>query len=71
MASGLTIEGAAATLGISRNTARNRLQVIYSKTETARQSQLAGLLTRIGFVSGDTNGAARTPAACEKPDKAP
>jgi DNA-binding CsgD family transcriptional regulator len=50
---GHTLETAASVLSITRNSARNRLQAVYSKTATSRQSELAGLLSRLGLLSYD------------------
>jgi DNA-binding CsgD family transcriptional regulator len=53
IAAGHTLEAAASALSITRNSARNRLQVVYSKTATSRQSQLASLLSRLGLLTSD------------------
>ncbi|MDD3797575.1 MAG: helix-turn-helix transcriptional regulator [Novosphingobium sp.] len=44
LADGLSLEDAAATLGVSRNTARSQLQAIFAKTGTNRQGDLVRLL---------------------------
>ena len=46
LASGSGIEGAAASLGVSRETARTQLKAVFAKTNTRRQAELAGLLAR-------------------------
>ena len=44
---GHSIESMAATLGVSRNTARNHVQALFRKTQTNRQSDLIRLLDRL------------------------
>jgi DNA-binding CsgD family transcriptional regulator len=44
---GHSIESMSATLGISRNTARNHLQALFRKTRTNRQSDLIRVLARL------------------------
>src|ERR1700722_7764435 len=46
LASGSGIEGAAGSLGVSRETARTQLKAVFAKTNTRRQAELAGLLAR-------------------------
>lgn len=45
--SGHGVETAADELGVSYETARNRLKSVFAKTETHRQSELVALLTRL------------------------
>lgn len=47
LANGTSLETAAEELGISRETARNRLKSVFLKTATHRQSQLVALLARL------------------------
>jgi DNA-binding CsgD family transcriptional regulator len=47
VAEGLNPERAAEVLGISRTTARNRLQAIFAKTGTHRQSELVARFSSI------------------------
>jgi len=58
LAAGETLEAAAGLCGISYETARKRLKVVFEKTDTCRQSELVALLTRIGALAG----AARAPS---------
>jgi DNA-binding CsgD family transcriptional regulator len=46
LASGSGIDSAAASLGVSRETARTQLKGVFAKTNTRRQAELAGLLAR-------------------------
>ncbi len=46
LASGVGIDAAAASLGVSRETARTQLKAVFAKTNTRRQAELAGLLAR-------------------------
>jgi DNA-binding CsgD family transcriptional regulator len=47
IAEGLSPEGAAEKLGISKATARNQLLAVFAKTSTHRQSELTALLSRL------------------------
>jgi DNA-binding CsgD family transcriptional regulator len=47
IADGSSCEQAAEKLGIARETARNQLKSVYSKTDTHRQSQLVALVARL------------------------
>lgn len=58
LAAGQTLEAAAGLCGISYETARKRLKIVFEKTDTRRQSELVALITRIGILAG----AARAPS---------
>lgn len=47
LADGGTLDEAAATLGIARETARTRLKAVFAKTGTSRQQGLVALLARL------------------------
>ena len=47
LASGSGINGAAASLGVSRETARTQLKAVFAKTNTRRQAELAALVSRL------------------------
>ena len=47
LASGVGINSAAASVGVSRETARTQLKAVFAKTNTRRQAELAGLLARL------------------------
>jgi DNA-binding CsgD family transcriptional regulator len=47
MATGISPEQAAEELGIARETARNQLKAVFSKTDTHRQGELIALLSRL------------------------
>jgi DNA-binding CsgD family transcriptional regulator len=47
VASGMGLDGAAASLGISRETARTQLKAVFAKTNTRRQAELAALVARL------------------------
>jgi DNA-binding CsgD family transcriptional regulator len=46
LALGSGIESAAASLGVSRETARTQLKAVFAKTNTRRQAELAALVAR-------------------------
>jgi len=50
LASGDSAEEVAETLGIKLTTARSKLAVIFSKTQTRRQTKLVALLSRIAHL---------------------
>jgi DNA-binding CsgD family transcriptional regulator len=52
LAAGQTLEAAASLCGISYETARKRVKVVFEKTDTCRQSELIALITRIGTLAG-------------------
>lgn len=47
MASGIGVNEAAASIGAKRETVRTQLRMIFAKTNTRRQAELAGLLARL------------------------
>jgi DNA-binding CsgD family transcriptional regulator len=47
LASGVGIDGAAASLGVNRETARTQLKAVFAKTNTRRQAELAALVARL------------------------
>jgi DNA-binding CsgD family transcriptional regulator len=47
LASGSGINSAAASLGVSRETARTQLKAVFAKTNTRRQAELAALVARL------------------------
>jgi DNA-binding CsgD family transcriptional regulator len=47
LASGSGVNGAAASLGVSRETARTQLKAVFTKTNTCRQAELAALVARL------------------------
>lgn len=50
LATGICVDQAAESMGISRAHARQRLKVIFHKTETHRQAELVALLSRLRAV---------------------
>ena len=52
LAAGQMLDSAAAHCGISYETARKRLKVVFEKTDTCRQSELVALIIRIGTLAG-------------------
>jgi len=52
LAAGDTLEAAASLCGISYETARKRVKVVFEKTDTRRQSELVALITRLGALAG-------------------
>jgi DNA-binding CsgD family transcriptional regulator len=52
LAAGQTLDAAASLCGISYETARKRLKIVFEKTDTRRQSELVALITRIGILAG-------------------
>jgi DNA-binding CsgD family transcriptional regulator len=52
LAGGETLQRAAAACGISYETARKRIKVVFEKTDTRRQSELIALVIRIGMLAG-------------------
>jgi DNA-binding CsgD family transcriptional regulator len=47
VASGMGLDGAAASLGVKRETARSQLKAVFAKTNTRRQAELAALVSRL------------------------
>jgi DNA-binding CsgD family transcriptional regulator len=47
VASGMGVDGAAASLGVKRETARSQLKAVFAKTNTRRQAELAALVARL------------------------
>jgi DNA-binding CsgD family transcriptional regulator len=58
LAAGQMLEHAASQCGISYETARKRVKLIFEKTDTRRQSELVALIIRIGALSGAAPGVA-------------
>ncbi|HEU5272134.1 MAG TPA: hypothetical protein VFU97_00630 [Xanthobacteraceae bacterium] len=52
LAGGQTLQDAARACGISYETARKRIKVVFEKTDTRRQSELIALVIRIGMLAG-------------------
>ena len=57
LAAGETLEVAAGLGGISYETARKRLKMVFEKTDTRRQSELVALMIRVGALAGATRAA--------------
>jgi DNA-binding CsgD family transcriptional regulator len=49
LASGSGVDGAAASLGVSRETARTQLKAVFAKTNTRRQAELTALVARLRY----------------------
>jgi DNA-binding CsgD family transcriptional regulator len=49
IASGISLEAAAERLGVARDTARNQLKAVFTKTDTHRQAELVALLARVAW----------------------
>jgi DNA-binding CsgD family transcriptional regulator len=58
LAAGQTLAAAATLCGISYETARKRLKIVFEKTDTCRQSELVALIIRLGALAGVTRPAA-------------
>jgi DNA-binding CsgD family transcriptional regulator len=71
LAAGHTLEAAASLCGISYETARKRLKVVFEKTDTRRQSELVGLITRIGALAGAPRAPAGEPMRPRPPGFSP
>jgi DNA-binding CsgD family transcriptional regulator len=54
LAAGRMLENAASLCGISYETARKRVKIVFEKTDTRRQSELVALVIRIGALSAAT-----------------
>lgn len=52
LAGGQTLQDAASACGISYETARKRIKLVFEKTDTRRQSELIALVIRIGMLAG-------------------
>ena len=52
LAAGEMLENAAGLCGISYETARKRVKVVFEKTDTRRQSELVALIIRLGTLAG-------------------
>src|SRR5262249_13800833 len=52
LAAGEMLENAASLCGISYETARKRIKIVFEKTDTRRQSELVALIIRIGTLAG-------------------
>jgi DNA-binding CsgD family transcriptional regulator len=57
LGAGETLEAAARCCGISYETARKRLKVVFEKTDTRRQSELVALIIRVGTLAGAVRAA--------------
>lgn len=57
LAAGQTLEEAASLCGVSYETGRKRLKVVFEKTDTRRQSELVALITRVGALAGAARAA--------------
>ena len=47
LGTGVGLDAAATSLGVSRETARSQLKAVFAKTKTHRQAELAALIARL------------------------
>jgi DNA-binding CsgD family transcriptional regulator len=59
LAAGEMLENAASRCGISYETARKRVKILFEKTDTRRQSELVGLVIRVGTLAGAVRAVSR------------
>jgi DNA-binding CsgD family transcriptional regulator len=59
LAAGEMLENAASLCGISYETARKRVKVVFEKTDTRRQSELVALIIRVGTPAGAVGAVSR------------
>lgn len=59
LAAGEMLENAAGLCGISYETARKRVKIVFEKTETRRQSELVALIIRLGTLAGGAQAISR------------